>query len=121
MNRVRISFVCVAVLLGSFELAQAVAERTVMLALDGQYCDLYLGEVESSLKQLAGVKAVDVKSRKGRAIVTIEGDKATPNQLVKAVNGLKGDGALQCAGDEIVSSLQGYEFLFLRWSSLNQE
>ncbi|HRI37041.1 MAG TPA: heavy-metal-associated domain-containing protein [Nitrospira sp.] len=58
----------------------------------GQYCDLYLGNVESALKKIAGVKAVDLKSMKGHAIVTLEGDKSTPKQLAEAVNGVKGDG-----------------------------
>jgi len=81
-----------AILIGSFGLAQAAAERTVMLMLDGQHCDLYLGEVDSALKKLAGVKAVDFKSMKGHAIVTVEGSKTTESDLIEAVNGIKGKG-----------------------------
>lgn len=71
---------------------EAATERTVMLMLGGQYCDLYLGDVESALKKIAGVKAVDLKSMKGHAVVTLEGDKATTKQLAEAVNGVKGEG-----------------------------
>ena len=92
MNGVRISFACMAILIGSFGLTQAAAERTVMLMLDGKRCDLYQGEVDSALKKLAGVKAVDFKSMKGHAIVTVEGHKTTESDLVEAVNGIKGDG-----------------------------
>jgi copper chaperone CopZ len=63
-----------------------------MLMLGGQYCDLYLGNVESALRKIAGVKAVDLKSMKGHAVVTLEGDKATTKQLAEAVNGVKGEG-----------------------------
>lgn len=68
------------------------ADQKVMLMLGGTYCDLYLGEVESALKKLAGVKTVDFKSMKGHAIVMVEGGKTTTNQLAQAVNGVKGDG-----------------------------
>lgn len=71
---------------------EAATERTVMLMLGGQYCDLYLGDVESALKKIAGVKAIDLKSMKGHAVVTLEGDKATTKQLAEAVNGVKGEG-----------------------------
>ncbi|MGE0643559.1 MAG: heavy-metal-associated domain-containing protein [Nitrospira sp.] len=92
MQKVRIIILLSAVLGGHVGFAQGAAEQKVMLMLGGQYCDLYLGDVEAALKQLAGVKAVDMKSMKGHAVVTVEGDKTTSNQLVKAVNGVKGDG-----------------------------
>ncbi len=88
----RIGLILLGTLCGYLGSAQAAIEQKVMLMLGGPYSDLYLGDVESALKQLTGVKAVDVKSMKGHAIVTVEGDKTTPNQLVKAVNGIKGDG-----------------------------
>ena len=74
------------------------AEQKVMLMLGGTYCDLYLGDVESALKKQAGVKAVDVKSMKGHAIVTVEGNKTPANQLAQAVNGVKGEG-WHCSAD----------------------
>ncbi len=82
---------CVMLMIGGVGTAYG-ADQKVMLMLGGTYCDLYLGEVESALKKLAGVKAVDVKSMKGHVIVTLEGDKTTSKQLAQAVNGVKGDG-----------------------------
>ena len=92
MNRIRISLIGVVALSVGFHVAQAATERTVMLMLGGQYCDLYLNDVESAIKRIAGVKAVDLKSMKGHAVVTLEGDKATPKQLAEAVSGVKGEG-----------------------------
>lgn len=92
MNKMRVSLVFIAVLSGYVDLAQGATERKVMLMLGGQYCDLHLGDIESALKQLAGIKAVDFKSMRRHAIVTVEADKTTANQLAQAVNGVKGDG-----------------------------
>lgn len=92
MKRLRIGFVCMAMVVSCVGWAQAATERTVMLMLGGQYCDLYFGDVESALKKIAGVKAVDLKSMKGHAVVTLEGDKAMPKQLAEAVNSVKGEG-----------------------------
>ena len=66
-------------------------EEKVMLMLGGKYCEAYLGDVEASLAKLSGVKVVDLKSMKGRAVVTIESGKVKPAQLVTAVNGVKGE------------------------------
>jgi copper chaperone CopZ len=92
MHSLRITFVFIAALSGCLDLAQGATEQKVMLMLGGQYCDLYLSDVESALKKLPGIKGVDFKSMKGHAIVTVENDKTTANQLVQAVNGVKGDG-----------------------------
>jgi mercuric ion binding protein len=73
-------------------------EEKVMLMLGGKYCDAYLGNVQDSLTKVAGVKAVDFKSMKGHAIVTIESGKVKPEQLVTAVNGVKGD-SWYCTGE----------------------
>lgn len=92
MKRAGASFVLFSVLMVGCLGAAYGADQKVMLMLGGTYCELYLGDVESALKKLAGVKAVDFKSMKGHAIVTVEGDKTTSNQLAQAVNGVKGDG-----------------------------
>lgn len=92
MQALRTCIVFLTVLSGGLSMAQGATDQKVMLMLGGTYCDVYLGDVESALKKVAGVKAVDLKSMKGHAIVTVEGDKATSNQLVQAVNGVKGDG-----------------------------
>lgn len=67
-------------------------QHKVTLMLGGKFCDLYKGEVESALKKIAGVTAVDLKSMKGHAIVTTDPGKVKPDQLAAAVNALKGDG-----------------------------
>jgi len=67
------------------------AEQKVTLMLGGKFCDSYLGDVESALKKVSGVKSVDVKSMKGHAIVTADAS-VKPKDLVTAVNGVKGDG-----------------------------
>ncbi|MBD0305050.1 MAG: hypothetical protein ICV76_00645 [Nitrospiraceae bacterium] len=72
-------------------MAQA-ADQKVTLALGGKFCDLYQGEVESALKRIAGVTGVDFKSLKGHAVVTGDAGKVKTDQLVSAVNGVKGDG-----------------------------
>ena len=74
------------------------AEQKVTLMLGGKFCDAYLGEVSSALNKVDGVKNVDLKSMKGHAVVTIDGEKAKPAQLAKVVNGVKGDG-WHCTGE----------------------
>ena len=66
-------------------------EEKVTLMLGGKYCDAYLSNARDALTKVAGVKAVDVKSMKGHAVVTVESGKVKPEQLVTAVNGVKGD------------------------------
>lgn len=73
------------------------AEQKVTIMLGGKFCDAYLGDVELALKKLQGVKAVDFKSMKGHAVVTVEGDKTKPDELAQAVNRVKGDG-WHCTG-----------------------
>lgn len=73
-------------------------EEKVMLMLGGKYCDTYLGNVQDALTKMAGVKAVDLKSMKGHAVVTIESGKVKPEQLATAVNGVKGD-TWHCTGE----------------------
>lgn len=92
MKTIGIAVVLLTVLSGPVGLAQGATEQRVVLMFDGKLCEAYLGEVESALRKVAGVKAVDMKSMKGHAIVTVEGDRATLNQLIQAVNGVKGDG-----------------------------
>jgi copper chaperone CopZ len=74
------------------------AEEKVMIMLGGKYCDAYLGNVQDALTKVAGVKAVDLKSMKGHAMVTIESGKVKPEQLATAVNGVKGD-SWYCTGE----------------------
>jgi len=73
------------------------AEQKIMLMLGGKFCEAYLGDVQAALTKLSGVKAVDLKSMKGHAVVTIDGEKIKVDQLTAAVNGIKGDG-WHCTG-----------------------
>jgi copper chaperone CopZ len=72
-------------------------EQKIILMLGGKYCEAYLGDVETALVKLSGVKAVDLKSMKGHAVVTIDGEKVKADQLAAAVNRVKGDG-WHCTG-----------------------
>jgi len=73
-------------------------EEKVMLMLGGKYCDAYVSNVQDALTKVAGVKAVDLKSMKGHAVVTIDSGKVKPAQLVTTVNGVKGD-SWYCTGE----------------------
>jgi periplasmic mercuric ion binding protein len=72
-------------------------EQKVTLMLGGKFCEAYLGDVEAALAKRSGVKAVDLKSMKGHAVVTIDGEKVKGDQLAAVVNGVKGDG-WHCTG-----------------------
>lgn len=66
--------------------------QKVTLMLGGKFCDSYPDEVQSALKQVPGVKAVDLKSMKGHAMVETEAGKVKPEQLASAINKVKGEG-----------------------------
>ena len=84
-----------ACLLGAFLVGTAMqayaADQKITLALGGKMCDLYRPSVESALRKVAGVTAVDFKSVKGAVVVTA-GPSVKPGQLEDAVNGVKGEG-----------------------------
>jgi len=67
--------------------AYAASQQTV-IKLGGNFCEFYPEDVASALMKVKGVSAVDMKSRKGFAVVTQDGS-AKPDQLVAAVNGVK--------------------------------
>ena len=91
-NRARLARVVGAWLLKAALEATAGSDAKVTLMLGGKFCDSYLGEVETALKKVPGVKAVDLKSMKGHAIVDTEAGKVTPGQLTDAVKAVKGSG-----------------------------
>ena len=78
--------------------AGAGSEQKTVLMLGGKFCDMYLGEVDTALKKVPGVKSVDLKSMKGHAIVMTEGDKVKPRQLTDAVKAVKGE-AWNCTAE----------------------
>ncbi|HUO43505.1 MAG TPA: hypothetical protein VMT94_01160 [Burkholderiales bacterium] len=86
MNRhvVRIAIIAVALLASP---AHAASQQTV-LKLGGNWCEFYPEDVSKALMGVKGVSAVDMKSRKGFAVVTQDGS-AKPDALVAAVNGVK--------------------------------
>ncbi|WP_447972694.1 hypothetical protein [Nitrospira sp. Kam-Ns4a] len=67
-------------------------DQKVTLMLGGKFCDLYQGEIETALKKVVGVKAMDFKSMKGHVVVTVDGGKVKEKQLTDAVNAVKGEG-----------------------------
>lgn len=67
------------------------AEQKVTLALGGKMCDLYRPSVETALKKVPGVTALDFKSVKGSVVVTADAS-VKPGTLEDAVNGVKGEG-----------------------------
>ena len=73
-------------------------EEKVTLMLGGKFCEAYLGDVAAALAKRSGVKAVDLKSMKGHAVVTVESGKVKPEQLATAVNGVKGE-SWYCRGE----------------------
>ncbi len=73
-------------------------DEKVTLMLGGKFCEAYLGDVRDALTKVVGVKAVDFKSVKGHAMVTVESGKMKPEQLAAAVNSVKGDG-WHCTGE----------------------
>lgn len=83
-----------AVAVGMFILtAQAwAAEQKVTLMLSGKFCEFYPEAIDTALKNVSGVKGVDLKSMKGHAVVEVEAGKVKPEQLTDAVNAVKGEG-----------------------------
>lgn len=89
---------CLIGLVGAMATPVFAGEEKVMLMLGGKYYGAYLGNVRDALTKVAGVRTVDVKSMKDHAVVTVESSKVKPEQLVAAVNGVKGD-SWYCTGE----------------------
>lgn len=85
----------IAVVCAMFVVALPVvaADQQITLALGGKFCEFYGGDVQQALMKVSKeVKGVDLNSRKGHAVVTVEAGRVNPAQLTAAVNALKGDG-----------------------------
>jgi periplasmic mercuric ion binding protein len=65
------------------------AEQKTTLMLGGHFCEFYPKEITDALMAVKGVKAVDLKSMKGHAVVTHD-ESVKPEELVAAMNGVKG-------------------------------
>ena len=72
--------------------ATAAEEKQITLMLGGKFCEFYPDNIEKALTELSGVKAVDLKSMKGHAIVTVDTSQTKPEELTAAVNKVKGSG-----------------------------
>ena len=99
VNRYAMMIVTCASLMLAAGPGQAATE-TVTLKLGGQFCDVYLGEVEEALKKVPGVTAVDFKARRGHAVVTGQAGTMKTGKIVDAVNALKGDN-WQCKAEVV--------------------
>lgn len=79
--------ICGAGLLTS--MAEA-ADQQVTLMLGGASCETHVREIRTALKRVEGVRAVDLDSMPGHAVVRTATEGATPEQLAAAVAGVKG-------------------------------
>jgi copper ion binding protein len=59
---------------------------TVTLAIEGMTCGHCVAHVESALRGLDGISSVEVVLREGRAIVSLDPSRATPERLIAAVD-----------------------------------
>ena len=91
MRQLMLIIVTSGMAIGIWTAPALAAEQKVTLMLGGKFCESYLGEVKDALTKVEGVKNVDLKSMIGHAVVTVD-EKAKPDQLATAVNGVKGDG-----------------------------
>src|SRR5437763_10387967 len=58
------------------------SEQRVTIRLDGKFCEFYLVDVAKSLKQVAGVKNVDLESVHGHVVVTMIAGQVNPGHLL---------------------------------------
>ncbi len=72
--------------------ATAAEGKQITLMLGGKFCEFYPDDIEKALTELSGVKAVDLKSMKEHAIVTVDTSKTKTEELTAAVNKVKGSG-----------------------------
>jgi len=72
--------------------AAAAEDKQITLMLGGQFCEFYPDNIKKALTELSGVKAVDLTSMKGHAIVTVDTSKTKPDELAAAVHKVKGEG-----------------------------
>lgn len=70
-------------------LAEA-GDQQVTLMLDGVSCETHAREIRAALRGVEGVKAVDLDSMPGHAIIRTVAEGITPGQLTTAVAGVKG-------------------------------
>lgn len=76
----------------------------IALSVTGEACARQQAAIETALKQLPGVQAVDVRSVPGHILVDVEEGRVTADQAASTVNGLTAqDGS--CAAREMKSCI----------------
>lgn len=76
----------------------------IALSVTGEACDRQRATIETALKQLPGVLAVDAHSIPDHILIDIETDRITAGQVAAAVNGLVAqDGS--CTAQEMKSCI----------------
>jgi len=70
-------------------LAEA-GDQQVTLMLGGASCETHAREIRAALRRVEGVRAVDLDSMPGHAVVRTSAGGLTPEQLTAAVAGVKG-------------------------------
>jgi len=92
--RILIIAVEVGVGLGLMTGQARAADQTTALMLEGKSCAAHLKEISEGLMGVKGVKAVDLKSMKGHALVTYDAT-VKPEVLIDALTKVKGSEAGQ--------------------------
>lgn len=64
------------------------AGARIALSLTGEACAPQREAIETTLSQMPGVRAVDLRSVPGHVLIDVEEDRVTTDQLAAAVNGL---------------------------------
>lgn len=79
-------------------------DNRIALSLNGEACDRQRATIETALKHLPGVRAVDVRSVPGHILVDVEEGRVTADEVAAAVNGLT-DRAGSCTAQEMKSCI----------------
>lgn len=80
----------VAIVLVFYTTIAEAADQKTTLMLGGPYCDTYPKEITKALMAVKGVKAVDLNSMPGHAIVTHD-SSVQSQSLAEAIKNAKGD------------------------------
>ncbi len=76
----------------------------IALSVNGEACDRQRAAIETVLRQLPGVRAVDVRSVPGHILVDVEEGRITADAVAAAANGLTAQGG-SCTAQEMKSCI----------------
>ena len=82
--------ISVAIVLVFYTTIAKAADQKTTLMLGGPYCNSYPKEITKALMAVKGVKAVDLNSMPGHAIVSHE-DSVQSQSLAEAIKNARGD------------------------------